>query len=71
MTATRSSQPFQELRELLSEMRQLLDRTECARGYEGESSQLFDRLDNWVASAEQRKRRSDSVIDSALDAVVA
>ena len=71
MTATRSPQPFDELKELLSSLQQLFDRAGCAPTLVAESGELFERLEQWVSSARQRKRRSDSVIDAALDAVIA
>lgn len=71
MTATRSSQPFQELRALLSQLHEVVQGAECAPAFEDRSERLFEQLDRWIQSAEQRKRRSDSVIDAALDAVIA
>ncbi|MFV0446394.1 MAG: PAS domain S-box protein [Planctomycetaceae bacterium] len=71
MTATRSPQPFQELRTLLTRLRTVVQSADCAPQFDEESQSLFDQLEAWVQSAEQRKRRSDSVIDAALDAVVA
>jgi PAS domain S-box-containing protein len=71
MTATRSPQPFQELRTLLSRLRTVVQGADCAPRFEQHSEPLFEQLEAWVQSAEQRKRRSDSVIDAALDAVIA
>jgi PAS domain S-box-containing protein len=71
MTATRSPQPFQELRALVSRLQDVLQRAECDPALEQESAPLFETIEDWICSAEQRKRRSDSVIDAALDAVVA
>lgn len=67
----RSTQPFQELRSLLTGLRGVLERSQCDDEFAAESNELFEQLDGWISAAEQRKRRSDSVIDAALDAVVA
>jgi PAS domain S-box-containing protein len=71
MPGTRSPQPFEELRSLLTGLRGLVDRGERPSAQRAETHDLFDRCHAWIESAEQRKRRSDSVIDAALDAVVA
>lgn len=69
MPATRSPQPFEELRSLLQGLRGIVEHSDTSRA--DEALELFDRFELWIKSAEQRKRRSDSVIDAALDAVVA
>ena len=69
MTASRTPQPFGELRTLLSRLQEAVQRAACAADLSDDSGPLFAQLDAWVESAEQRKRRSDSVIEAALDAV--
>lgn len=71
MPAGSSYRPFDELRKLLRELRELADRDAGPAAERQAAEALFTRLDAWIAEAQERKRRSDSIIDAALDAVVA
>ena len=65
MTANRTtSSPLDDLRSLVQELR-----NRCASVEN--TSAIFDRIDDSLADAEQRRNRSESIIASALDAFVA
>ena len=65
MTADRTnSSPLNEVRSLVRELR-----LRCASS--DNTATLFDRIDDSLSRAEQRRNRSESIIASALDAFVA
>lgn len=71
MAAGLAPHPFDELGRLLADLRSLMEQSELGAPARPQAAALLDQLDAWMASAQERKRRSDSVIDAALDAVVA
>lgn len=71
MATVKHPHPFDTLRSLLEDVRDVLEHDSLDDAPRSDGRALFDKLHTWIAAAEQRKRRSDSVIDAALDAVVA
>jgi PAS domain S-box-containing protein len=67
----RRQQPFNDLRALLQDVQDVLEHDSLDAGRRADGRAVFEKLQGWIASAEERKRKSDSVIDAALDAVVA
>ncbi len=67
MNQPQDANPFDELRSLLSEFR--ADKKVSA-GNETKVDVVLTRVDEWIALAEQRRNRSESIIASARDAFV-
>lgn len=71
MPASPAYQPFEKLRSMLQALESLLADDGASGGRRDEAAGLFAELNEWIHRAQQRKQRSDTVIDAALDAVVA
>ncbi|MEZ6067319.1 MAG: PAS domain S-box protein [Planctomycetaceae bacterium] len=71
VSGPRSSSPFHDLKQVLAKLKSLVEESLTGDDARATAIALFGQLDIWIARAAQRKRRSDSVIEAALDAVIA